>query len=104
MEDDAIETEIKPILRGNKGYFLEGTAAGPGRPMGSKSIKDGVRKWLEDNPEDFEEFIGHFIKKNRELAWQMMEGRPSQKLEGDPSNPLIIQISKEIAEKNDVFA
>lgn len=78
MSENAIKSEPKPILRGEKGYFLEGTAAGPGRPAGSKSIKDAVRKWLEDNPDDFEVFIEHFIKKNRELAWQMLEGKPSQ--------------------------
>lgn len=80
MEENAIQSEGKPILRGAKGYFLEGTVAGPGRPKGSKSIKDAVRKYLEDNPEDFEEFIEHFIKGNRELAWQMLEGRPAQDL------------------------
>ena len=80
-EVNAIETEEKPILRGDKGYFLKGTAPGPGRPEGSKSIKDAVRQWLEDNPDDFEDFLSHFIKKNRELAWQMLEGKPPQKME-----------------------
>lgn len=85
----------KPILRGERGYFLEGTAAGPGRPIGSKSIKDAVRQYLVQNPEDFEEFITHFAKKNRELAWQMLEGRPSQGLgQADDLAPLQIETNQ----------
>ncbi len=71
-----------------------------GRPKG-KTIKEMVREWLEEHPDDMKAFVEHFVKKNKELAWQMMEGRPPQKFEGDKENPLIIQISKEIAEKND---
>ena len=49
-----------------------------GRPKGSLSIKDLVRKHLESNPDDLIEFVSHFIKKNRELAWTMLEGKPAQ--------------------------
>jgi len=57
--------------------FKKGWKGGPGRPKG-KSIKDLVREHLNDNPEDLKEFVKHFIKNNRELAWQMLEGRPQQ--------------------------
>jgi hypothetical protein len=59
--------------------FPKGVSGNPkGRPKGSLSIKDAVRQHLEANPTDFQEFVAHFIKDNRELAWQMLEGRPSQ--------------------------
>jgi hypothetical protein len=48
-----------------------------GRPKGI-SIKDRVRIWLEEHPDDMQSFVQHFVKENRDLAWQMMEGRPSQ--------------------------
>lgn len=75
-----------------KGRFMKGTKGGPGRTPGSISIKDLVRKHLEDNPEDLEEFVLHFIKTNRELAWQMIEGRPSQDVTsgGEKINPMPI--------------
>lgn len=63
-----------------KGRFVKGNPGGPGRPPGSLSIKDLVRQHLLDpnNKEDLKKFVEHFIKKNRELAWQMLEGRPQQ--------------------------
>jgi hypothetical protein len=70
--------------------FKPGVSGNPkGRPKGSISIKDLVRKHLENNPEDLKEFVSHFIKDNRELAWQMLEGRPSQDLtsKGEAINP-----------------
>ena len=57
--------------------FKKGHKGGPGRPKG-RSIKELVRKHLDDNPEELKDFVQHFIKSNRELAWQMLEGRPSQ--------------------------
>jgi hypothetical protein len=67
-----------------------------GRPKG-KTIKERVRQWLEEHPDDMQAFVEHFVKENRDLAWQMMEGRPKEdvKLEGN----LIINIEKEGAEK-----
>ena len=73
---------------------------GAGRKKG-KTIKERVREWLEEHPGDMEAFVKHFIEDNKELAWQMLEGRPHQKIGGDKENPLVIQISKEI-EKNDI--
>lgn len=69
------------IKTDEKGRFMEGTAPGPGRPKGSISIKDKVRQYLDSHPEEVEEIVEHFVKKNRELMWQMLEGRPPQKLE-----------------------
>ena len=64
-----------------------------GRPKGSFSIKDTIRKHLQDNPEDFKQFFMHFVKDNKELAWQMMEGRPQQDVTSD-GEPLQIVFHK----------
>ena len=71
-------SEENALLRDEKGRLLPGTPPGPGRPKGSISIKDKVRQYLEDHPEDVEEIVKHFVKSNRELMWQMLEGRPYQ--------------------------
>lgn len=71
---------IKPVEnRREDGTFGPGNNANPeGRPKG-KTIKERVREWLEDNPDDMKAFVEHFVKENKELAWQMLEGRPPQK-------------------------
>lgn len=59
--------------------FKPGQSGNPaGRPKGSISIKDKIRQHLENNPDEVEEIVRHFVKNNRELMWQMLEGRPSQ--------------------------
>lgn len=71
----AKQSEVK---RDPKGKLLPGHGLiSPGRPVGS-SIKDQVRKWLADHDDDRHDFVEHFVKENRELAWQMLEGRPQQ--------------------------
>ena len=73
------QEDIKP-QRNEKGQLLPGNTANPlGRPKG-KTIKERVKDWLEEHPEDMEAFVNHFVKENKELAWQMLEGRPSQDL------------------------
>ena len=37
-----------------------------------------VRDYLEEHPQDMEAFVEYFVKENRELAWQMLEGKPFQ--------------------------
>ncbi len=56
-----------------------------GRPKGI-SIKDRVRQMLENDPAEMDKFVMHFVRKNRELAWQMIEGKPKQKNDLDINN------------------
>lgn len=69
--------------RDSKGRFIEGNPGGPGRPQGSISIKERVRQYLTDHPEKLDEFVKYFAEENRDLAWQMLEGRPRQQMELD---------------------
>lgn len=62
--------------RRSDGTFGPNNNANPnGRPKG-KTIKERVLEWLETHPDDMTSFVEHFVKKNRDLAWQMLEGRP----------------------------
>lgn len=70
--------------RNPDGTFGPGNNANPlGRPKGSISIKDKVRQYLENNPNEVEAIVEHFVKNNRELMWQMLEGRPQQDVVSD---------------------
>lgn len=74
--------------------FKKGVSGNPaGRPKGSISIKDKVRQYLENNPESVEEIVEHFVKNNRELMWQMLEGRPQQDVTSgnEPLQPLLVR-------------
>ena len=73
------EGPIKAVDNRNPdGTFGPGNNANPnGRPKG-KTIKERVLEWLETHPDDMTLFVEHFVKKNRDLAWQMLEGRPKQ--------------------------
>lgn len=64
------------------GRFVIGTSGNPGgRPKGAVSIKQRIRDYLEAHPEEVENIVEHFTKENRELMWQMLEGRPSQQVD-----------------------
>ena len=94
--NENINTEKQRNISGLK-PFLPGVSGNPkGRPKG-KTIKEMVREWLEENPDDMKAFVEHFVKKNKELAWQMMEGRPQQDVA--VSGDLIINIEKDVNDK-----
>ena len=80
-------------IRDDKGRFLPGISGNPaGKPKGSLSIKAAIKRRLEDNPEELKEVVEHFVKKNRELMWQMIEGRPSQQVDLGNADDLPFQI------------
>ena len=107
VNSDNLETtsENKP-KRDEKGRLLPGNSGNPaGRPKGSFSIKDRVRQWLEENPEDMEGFVEHFVKENRSLAWQMLEGKPQQDVTtgGDKITiPIYGGLSRHTSDKEDI--
>jgi len=79
MEDKQDKTSPK-LARDENGRLIGGQESlNPlGRPKGSISIKDKVRQYLESHPDEVEKIVEHFVKTNRELMWQMLEGRPYQ--------------------------
>ena len=87
MSENGIKTEV---IRNKDGTFAEGTSPGPGRTPGSISIKEQIRKRLEEKPEELKEIVEYFVKNNRELMWQMLEGRPQQDVTSDGKAPTIL--------------
>lgn len=80
--------------------FPKGVSGNPaGRPKGSKSIKDTIRKMFEEEPEKFTGFIHALLDEEKSLVWQMLEGKPTQTIAGDNDNPIrIITVDKDLAE------
>lgn len=77
---DSIPEKQEPS-RNPDGTFPKGVSGNPhGRPKG-KTIKELVREYLQDHPEDMAKFVEHFVKKNRELGWQMLEGSPPKSVD-----------------------
>ena len=72
-----------------------------GRPK-EKTIKERVREWLEEHPNDMKAFVEHFVKDNKELAWQMLEGRPSQDMTSGGEKLPPFYLPTQIIEKNDL--
>lgn len=96
--------------------FVKGQSGNPnGRPRGSISIVEALKRKLEEVPEGKEKtyleyFIEQVMKKTIiEGDVQMMkdlinrvDGMPIQKLAGADGGAILIQISKEIADKNEI--
>jgi hypothetical protein len=95
--------KLAVIRRQANGTFGPGSHANPkGRPKG-KTIKERVAEWLEEHPEDMQSFVRHFVKNSRELAWQMLEGKPQQDVTsgGEKINPVpILQIPNALPGNN----
>ena len=94
-QENTIKTPKKRIGR----PFEKGNPGGPGRPKGL-TIKEQVRKWLEEHPDDNNAFIRHFIKENRDLAWRMLEGNPATDItsKGEAINPVPIYGGQSVKE------
>lgn len=79
--------------------WTKGISGNPaGRPKG-QTIKEMVREYLEEHPDDMKAFVEHFVKDNRQLAWQMLEGRPAQAVDvtsaGKPISQLLDEAEQE---------
>lgn len=96
-EEQTNKNVENPYTDSETGKFKEGNPGG-GRPKGSVSIKDRIRQFLRDNPDQFEELCQYYIKdrKMRELLWKMLEGLPKQSTEitGEGGLPLQIVIEQ----------
>lgn len=94
-----METAVNSVPKQLAPYaFKPGESGNPnGRPKGSISIKDKVRQYLEEHPEAMTQVVGHFVHKNRELMWQMLEGSPNAKTDitsaGKPLSVNLVQFS-----------
>ena len=105
-KDSQVEQEV---IRDDKGKFVKGTPSPnpDGRPYNTKSIKTLVKEHLAFYPEDRNEFIRYFIKENRSLAWQMLEGRPPQDITSDNkplASPIYGGLSKHDSNEEDIPA
>ena len=69
--DSAIKTEEKP-------RFTPGGPAGPGRPKGSLSLTEKIKKVLEENPQQLHKIIETILEKHPDLVWKMLDGMPKQ--------------------------
>lgn len=73
------------IVRNEKGQLLKGSVLNPnGKPKGTLSITNKVKRVLEDNPELLEEIVKDYIfnPKFRELLWRMVDGLPKREEAG----------------------
>jgi len=75
--------------------FKKGFSGNPkGRPKGSISIKDKIRRHLEDNPDKLEELVTYYMENEqpvmRKLLWEMLDGKPAQDIavEGEVTNTI----------------
>lgn len=103
MEELVTSSDSKP-KRNKRGQLLPGQPSlnPKGRPEG-QSIKDRVRIYLNEHPDDMEAFVKHFATNNKELAWQMLEGRPSQGLgQADDLDPMPLLGGASVPIKEDV--
>jgi len=92
-------SKVPPQLQ--KYVFKKGISGNPsGRPQGVKSMKEYAREYLESmSDDDRVEFLNSLDHK---FVWEMGEGKPKTVFSGDSENPIVITLSKEIAEQNDI--
>lgn len=87
MEETKVPPQLTPFKKGKSGNPK-------GRPKGSISIRDKIKQHLNEHPEEVEEIVKHFVKTNRELMWQMLEGKPKQQMEVDVDKDTLSELTK----------
>ncbi len=66
------------------------------------SIRDAVRKYLDDNPEVFKEMVQGFITKQPGFVWRMIEGEAPKEIRlGNPDGSPLGEPSDAIKELTD---
>ena len=101
MEENTVEQHKRQYDWLKPYQWKKGESGNPEGGRKGKSLKSYLREYFEGlSDEEKAEFFKHV---NPEIAWRMAEGNPQNDLMsgGKPLAP--VQISKEIAEKNNVF-
>lgn len=55
------KTEVKPLKDPETGLFTKGNPGGPGRPKGSYSLVEAIRRKLEEIPEGKDKTYGEYF-------------------------------------------
>lgn len=74
------ETEVQPKDESLTDADTNVLAPVETRKRKTVTIKSLVLRYLQNHPKDLNNFVKHFARENRELTWQMLEGRPTQDL------------------------
>lgn len=95
MADTRVENTTTKQLGGVTGKgFMPGVSGNPnGRPKGSVSIKDSIRKYLQKNPGEVDRLVQYFVKVDPSLMWQMLEGRPKQNVDMEVDKDSISELT-----------
>ena len=94
MADKQVPKQLAPFI------FKKGQSGNPkGRPPG-KTLKEFAREYLETLPEN--EKLKYLAGLPLDIVWKMAEGNPHNTGDMDIQGKIVVEISKEIAKKNDV--
>lgn len=93
--------KLENIWRNPDGTFKKGHPSSGGRPLG-KTLKEYAKDYLMSLPdEEKTEFLASLPA---DIVWRMAEGNPKQDTDLTSGGKPIIQLAKEIIEKNDINA
>lgn len=81
-------------------HFQPGQSGNPaGRGKGVLSIRESVRKYLEDNPEELKDMVRKLVKNQAGLTWKMTEGEPPKEVRlGNPDGSALGEPSELVRE------
>src|SRR3990167_8300802 len=99
MEPEQGKKQRYDYIRGYQ--FVKGQSGNPnGRPKGAKSLKTFAREYLEALPDD--EKVEFLRALPEELVFRMAEGNPAQDNNHNIEGKIVVEISKELADKHNV--